>query len=741
MQGTPFKLGRRYIVLALAILLVSSGSWYLYFHILSAPVVTKKDLVGIITINEVILSSSTADKYTSIINMAVMNDSVKGIVVRVDCPGGYADLIEQVYLDLLVLKQKKPLVASITSALSGGYYIAVAADYIYTLPTSMVGNVGLIGVGPPVLIPSEYVLESGPQKVTGFSMLYFPFNLSHALDNFALAVMSNRGQRLKLPSAQLRRGLIYIGSEAISSGLVDEAGSLQKAIDRIAKEAKLTKYDVVDLNRAYEQHYSPTRTSSQVSVVWGNLTVEALNKINPPPALYYLYLPPNVFTKGLYYVQSSAQAPVPSVGGRGVVLIDRTHRNLVSAWEFNTLMGELTKRNWTMGFIYRWSELDNALRDASCLVVASPTIPYSESEVNRIEKFVNDGGKLLLFFDPASEYVEIPELFEPINTLSTRFGLSYAKGYLYNMEKHYGFYRNIYVRGFADHELTKNVSSIVLFTATHIYTSGKKAAWVTGNTYSSTAERALNYTTIAVVKENGTVIAFGDISFLNEPFCHVEDNYRLMQNLVSIITGITVKTEEGKEVTEMSVSRPELPVGAEKYYTEQVDGEEHTVRWLKVSEAEAVIERPNQTAHYYFDEQGALLRWSSDGMEARYETPIPEPPYPLTSGKSWRHESNYTLTIEDQKLHGYYVEEEEVLGFEDVKAGDGKSYFCVKVRYDAMDEILRDDTKIRFTSTGYWWASSDAGLVKDERATKTYVDDKLIGEETRKLILRTFSKG
>ena len=538
MQGIHFKFGRKLVILAFIALLVSSGLWYLYFYSLPAPVVTKKELVGIVTINEPILTASTADKYTSIINLAVMNDSVKGVMVRLDCPGGYAHLVEQIYLDVLQLKQKKPLVASVASALSGGYYIAVAADYIYVYPTSMVGNIGVIGVGPPVLIPSETVLESGPQKVTGFLMSYFPFNLSHALDSFVSAVMSGRGGRLKISSTQLRSGLIYFGSEAISVGLADEVGSLQKAIDRIVKEAKLIKYEVVDLNKAYEQRQYPTKVSSQGNIEWGNLTVETLNNINPPPALYYLYLPSKSFAKDLYHNESSTGTPALNFTGRekGVVLVDRTHGNLVSSWEFNTLAGELAKRNWTVGFVYRWSEMDSALDSASCLIVAAPTIQYSESELSRIEKFVNDGGTLLLFFDPASEYVEVPTLFEPMNTLSTRFGLLYAKGYLYNMEEHYGFYRNIYVRGFEDHELTKGLSSIVLFTATQIYTAGTRVAWTTGNTYSSTAERASNYTTIAFVEGKGKVIAFGDLSFLDEPFCYVGDNYRLMQNLVSIIT-------------------------------------------------------------------------------------------------------------------------------------------------------------------------------------------------------------
>ncbi len=65
----------------------------------------KKNIIGIISIDDAILSSEDADKIIEAINYAAINDSVKAVVLRVNSPGGYADLVEQIYLDLIELKK------------------------------------------------------------------------------------------------------------------------------------------------------------------------------------------------------------------------------------------------------------------------------------------------------------------------------------------------------------------------------------------------------------------------------------------------------------------------------------------------------------------------------------------------------------------------------------------------------------------------------------------------------------
>lgn len=713
------------------------ASWLGYLYYVATPKATK-DIVGVIRVEGPILTSSSTDQYFDVINQAMLNESVKAVVLVVDSPGGYADLIEQIYLDLLKLKERKPLVASVVMALSGGYYIAVAADYIYVHPSSFVGNIGVIGQGPPVLIPSEQVIESGAYKVTGFSEILFPYNLTHALDNFVSAVERGRENRLNLSSTHLRKGLVYLGSEAVSVGLADEMGSIQNATERAAGEADVVEYEAVELK--YRGEPTLQVSSGYGSVEWQNLTIEALERLHPPPAVYYLYLPPRTFAQ----VSSSPEYPAVASSisaGRGPVLVDVSHGNRISWWELDILIGELAKRNVTVSFASRWGDIDSGLDNASCLIVAAPTEAYSAEEGNRIEAFVKKGRLLLLFFDPAAEYVAIPELFAPINSLSTKFGFSFAKGYLYNEVENFGMYRNIYVRNFASDPLTQNLRSLVLFTADHINSMGEALASTSNDTYSSVSEKAGSYATIVLVQRgNGTIVAFGDLTFLREPYCYVEDNYKLMMNLVSLVTSVQVPVEEVEEGVK-EVAKPDLPVGTEKNFTEWVNGAESPLRWLRVNKTEVKVERPNRTTYYYFTENDALMRWVSDGMECIYVYPLPEAPYPLTKGERWKYESNYTLTVEGEEYNGNIVGEEEVEGFEEVLAEDNKKYFCARVEYTEVEQLIIDGRNMTMVTKGCYWESSEAGTVKQEATTRYYVDGAFTGEEKRTLLLKSIRKG
>ena len=179
------------IAIILICILAASGLFYLqYTYYLSLK---KRAIIGVIKVEGYIEEPSSVARYSDMINQAMLNESIKAVVLVVDSGGGYADYVEQIYLDLLELKEKKPLVASVTRALSGGYYLSVAADYIYVHPTSFIGSVGVIGRAPPILIPSETVLETGPYKATGFSRLLFFHDLNRALDNFVHAVRKGRG--------------------------------------------------------------------------------------------------------------------------------------------------------------------------------------------------------------------------------------------------------------------------------------------------------------------------------------------------------------------------------------------------------------------------------------------------------------------------------------------------------------------------------------------------------------------
>ncbi len=534
------RLNRRLMIILVitlcAIILTSSLTYFYYINFLGVKAPRAKNVIAIMRIEGAIIYPDVANAYADAINHAVRNDTIKAVVLVIDSPGGEVTLIEQIYMNLLELKRKKPLISSIISALSGGYYMAVASDYIYVLPSSNVGNIGVIAQGPPIQPPSEQILETGAYKLSGFSKLSFLHDIDTVLNNFISAVENSRGSRLKLSEAELKKARIYTGVKAVSVGLADEMGSVQKAVEKAAQEANVTEYDVIDLTDAapeiLQQH------SSNASYAWKGITLETLSKVNPPPAIYYLYLPPRNVAANITLTEARMEkVSEGSITGEGerIVLIDLSHGNKVSRSELDMLIWELIKRNITTRFVVQQSELKTELSNATALIIALPTATYSDDELEEIKAFVSGGGILLLIYDPAKEYSITTISLEAINSIANAFKLFFAGGYLYNEEEYYGIYRNIRISNLASNTLTQNISSLIFFTATHIRSEDHGIAWAPENTHSSQSERTGKYPVVVFSENNGTVIAIGDVTFLMEPYCYLEDNYKLISNLAAYI--------------------------------------------------------------------------------------------------------------------------------------------------------------------------------------------------------------
>jgi len=270
---------------------------------------------------------------------------------------------------------------------------------------------------------------------------------------------------------------------------------------------------------------------------------------------------------------------------------------------------------------------------------------------------------------------------------------------------------------------------------------GKQLAWTSNDTYSSVAEKTDNYAPLALSKKgNGTVAAFGDLTFLGEPYCYVEDNYKLVVNLATLISEVEVRVEEITE-KKIEVAEPDLPVGTEKNFTEWVDGEESLARWYKVSETEMRFDRPNETTNYYLTEDGRLERWVSDGTECTYEDPLLGPPYPLTKGKRWEYGSNFLLSMEGRNYTGEVHTKEEVDGFEDIEAGNGEKYRCARVRFTEVEQLALNGSNMTVITEGSYWVSSDAGTVKQDSTARYYLGG-VLGETVRRtLLLESIRKG
>jgi ClpP class serine protease len=704
----------------------------------------RKYIIGLIRIEGAMLYDEDAYRYLRLMEYAAANSSVKAVVLYINSPGGYANLIEAIHLDVLSLKKIKPVICVAQLALSGGYYIAVAADYIYVYPTSYIGNVGVIGVSPSILIPSEMVIESGPYKAVGFSKLLFPYNITRALNNFLDAVESGRNGKLKLKRDELSKGLVYIGSEAVRLGLADSLGSIRDAISLASDKAGIKEYEVIELNTGI-RYSGSLDFQSMYDDTWRNISSSMLSEIHPPPALYYLYLPPQLYTAlvSQYSQYGAVRSNITYSSGR--VIVDLSHRNTISWIDLDVLSGKLVERGISAAFMRDWKSIKAAIYNASALIVATPTISYSDDEIKIIEEYVEKGGMLLLFFDPSAEYVVIPDLAYPMNTLASRFNVYFAGGYLYNQIENFGFYRNIYAYVNKDTDgnpLTVNVTRIALFTATHIYSSGEILAYTSNDTYSSMAEKPGRYNVAVYLRRgNGAIIAFGDLSFLQEPYCYIGDNIQLIENLASIIAGNIppaqrvekpVAQPETPEVTE--ISEPEIPVGTEKVYLCREDGEEYRVLWIKVSDREVLVIYPYTTMRYQYDEEGQLIGWVADNVTCMYLKPIPKHPYPLFKDKEWSWVAEYNLSMYGVEYSGLIKGYFKVEDIEKVEVAD-KKYLAARILFRINDTVYIEGSSSVSISEGLQWICREIGHVREEEVTLYYMDNILQAEVKRMLVL------
>jgi len=179
------------------------------------------------------------------------NPSVKSIVLRINSPGGAVVPTQEIYAELGKLKAKseKTIVASMGStAASGGYYIACAADEIFANPGTLTGSIGVImqiitveGILKKVGVGSE-VIKSGEFKDTGSPMRSMTDEeraiLQETIDDvhaqFVDAVFEGRKHKglTREQIVEIANGRIFSGQQAFERKLVDELGDLQDAIKR-----------------------------------------------------------------------------------------------------------------------------------------------------------------------------------------------------------------------------------------------------------------------------------------------------------------------------------------------------------------------------------------------------------------------------------------------------------------------------------------------------------------------------
>lgn len=206
--------------------------------------------VAVVPLKGEILSSR---KFRTLLKQAEENESIKGIVVQIDSPGGAVGASEEIYAAIKAAGERekgKPVVCALSNiAASGGLYAAMGCKKIVTNRGTLTGSIGVILMLPEFWkIADRFgfqmnVIKSGQFKDAGtpFRQLtkdegaLFQGLVDKTYEQFVQTVSAARG----LPVAEVKKfadGRVIVGEEAVSLKLVDEVGDVVRAA-KIALQA------------------------------------------------------------------------------------------------------------------------------------------------------------------------------------------------------------------------------------------------------------------------------------------------------------------------------------------------------------------------------------------------------------------------------------------------------------------------------------------------------------------------
>jgi protease IV len=232
--------------------------------------------------------------YTAYLRQAMekveADPAVRAVVLEISSPGGEVTASEDVYFQILKLREKKPVVASINEiAASGAYYIAAAADQIYAKPGSTVGNIGVISILPDSDMMDEELYTTGPFKLSGGSEMEAIRQMEMLKQTFLAAILAQRQDRLQVGPEVLSRGEVYLGLQAQQMGLVDAIGSRGDATASAASMARLRSYEVVDRSPELPEDVLFLGMSLESGSTAASVAAAPRNM---PPGFYYRYVEP-----------------------------------------------------------------------------------------------------------------------------------------------------------------------------------------------------------------------------------------------------------------------------------------------------------------------------------------------------------------------------------------------------------------------------------------------------------------
>ena len=196
-------------------------------------------------------SDIASGRFVAEIDKIRKDNTVKAVVLRVNSPGGSVIASEKIRTALKLLLEEKPLVASYANyAASGGYWISAGTQKIFSDATCLTGSIGVFSMIPEF---SKTIGKVGVNLVTvGSNKHSDMYSLTRPFDAEETASMQAyiedvyerfvglvaEGRSLETQKVDdMAQGRVWVGTDALSLGLVDEIGGLREAVNYAASLA------------------------------------------------------------------------------------------------------------------------------------------------------------------------------------------------------------------------------------------------------------------------------------------------------------------------------------------------------------------------------------------------------------------------------------------------------------------------------------------------------------------------
>lgn len=234
------------------------------------------------------------------------NKSVKGVLLKVNSPGGGTNESKQIYDKIKEIKKERniPIYVSMGSmAASGGYYISAPADVIYADEETLTGSIGVIMQGMDYSKLAKKLgiefntIKTGPYKdimngsreMTPAEKKLLQNMVNDSYGRFVKVVADGRGMSEK-EVRSIADGRIMNGSQAVKAGLVDRLGYSEDALKALMKDNKLQGAEVFEYS--IDEGWGSIFSAKLSSKLMPSAEKEAISKMlstSSAPRMMYLY--------------------------------------------------------------------------------------------------------------------------------------------------------------------------------------------------------------------------------------------------------------------------------------------------------------------------------------------------------------------------------------------------------------------------------------------------------------------